>query len=52
MVKVELNYNPYLLETNIKFNGQMPRINSLVEKYQQNTLQTWVDKMPSIFLMK
>ena len=49
MVKVELNYNPYLLETNIKFNGQMPRINSLVEKYQQNTLQTWVDKMPSIF---
>lgn len=49
MVKVELSYNPYLLETNIKFNGQEPRINSLVEKYQHNILQTWVSKIPSIF---
>lgn len=49
MVKVELSYNPYLLETKIKFNGQEPRINSLVEKYQHNILQTWVSKIPSIF---
>ena len=49
MVKAELNYNPYLLETKIKFNGQEPRINSLVEKYQQETLQNWMKKIPSIF---
>lgn len=49
MVKAELNYNPYLMETNIKFNGQVPRINSLVEKYQQETLQNWIKKIPSIF---
>ena len=34
MVKAELSYNPYLLETKIKFNGEKPRINSLVEKLQ------------------
>lgn len=49
MVKAELSYNPYLLETNIKFNGKIPRINSLVEKYQQNVLQDWVMRIPSIF---
>lgn len=49
MVKAELSYNPYLLETKIKFNGQEPRINSLVEKYQQETLQNWVRRIPSIF---
>lgn len=49
MVKVELSYNPYLLETKITFNGQEPRINSLVEKYQQETLQNWVRRIPSIF---
>ena len=49
MVKAELSYNPYLLETKIKFNGQEPRINSLVEKYQNDTLQNWIKKIPSIF---
>lgn len=49
MVKAELSYNPYLLETKIKFNGQEPRINSLVEKYQHETLQNWIMKIPSIF---
>lgn len=49
MVKVEVNYNPYLKEIGIKFNGQNPRINSIVEKYQQVILQTWISKMPTIF---
>lgn len=49
MVKAELSYNPYLLETSIKFNGRKPRINSLVEKYHQNVLQSWVSRIPSIF---
>ena len=49
MVKAELNYNPYLLETSIKFNGQEPRINSLVEKFQDDPLQSWVRRIPEIF---
>ena len=38
MVKVELSYNPYLQETDIKFNGQSLRINSHVEKYMDKTV--------------
>ena len=49
MIKVELNYNPYLLETTVKFNGIEPRINSLVEKYQNGSLQKWVRMIPEIF---
>lgn len=49
MVKVELSYNPYLLETNIKFNNLEPKVNSLVEKYQQAKLQSWISKLPQIF---
>ena len=48
MVKVELSYNPYLLETNIKFNGQIPRINSLVEKYQKNVLLVYLLKLEKL----
>ena len=49
MVKAELNYNPYLLETKITFNGREPKINSLVEKYRKNMLQDWIAKLPDIF---
>lgn len=49
MVKAELYYNPYLLETIVKFNGHMPKINSLVEKHLTGALQAWVDKIPGIF---
>ena len=49
MVKAELSYNPYLLETKVRFNGQAPRINSLVEKYDQSMLQTWIKQIPEIF---
>ena len=49
MVHAELNYNPYLLKTEVRFNGNPPRINSLVEKYQGENLQTWVNEIPSIF---
>ena len=44
MIKAELIYNPYLLETEVRFNGNPPRINSLVEKYQKEKLQTWVSE--------
>lgn len=49
MVKTELIYNPYLMETMVRFNGQAPKINSLVEKYQDNKLQDWINKIPGIF---
>ncbi len=49
MVRAEMIYNPYLLETEVRFNGNPPRINSLVEKYQGKKLQTWVNDVPAIF---
>jgi molybdopterin converting factor small subunit len=49
MVKAELSYNPYLLETVVKFNGREPKINSLVEKYRAGKLQAWIAKLPDIF---
>ena len=49
MVKAELSYNPYLQKTEIRFNGQSPRINSHVEKYLDKKLQTWIHKLPYIF---
>ena len=49
MIKAELTYNPYLMKTEIKFNGQPPHINSLVEKYQDGRLQDWIKELPKIF---
>lgn len=49
MVKAELQYNPYNLSTSIRFNGQTPRINSLVEKYQSGSLRDWVSMIPKVF---
>lgn len=49
MVKAELSYNPYLLETKVKFNGQEPKINSLVEKYENDKLQTWLSEIRNVF---
>ena len=49
MVNAELIHNPYLLQTSVKFNGQVPRINSQVEKYDTATLKDWIEKVPQIF---
>ncbi len=49
MIKAELSYNPYVKETQVKFNGQPPRINSLIEKYQNRPLQDWISDIPMIF---
>lgn len=49
MVHAELIHNPYLLQTTVKFNGQSPRINSQIEKYEKMTLKDWVEKIPQIF---
>lgn len=47
-VKVNLDYNPYLMEYNTLFNGKEPRINSAIEKYTKYPLQMWVNEVPHI----
>lgn len=49
MISAELQHNPYLLETDVKFNGQSPRINSQIEKYEKQLLSDWVKNVPRIF---
>lgn len=49
MVNAELNHNPYLLLTSVKFNGQAPKINSQIEKYEHQPLKDWVHLVPGIF---
>lgn len=49
MISAELEHNPYLLETDVKFNGQSPKINSQVEKYENQLLSDWVKNIPKIF---
>ena len=48
MVKVKMDYNPYLMETKVRFNEKDPRINSLIEKYYEYPIQMWVEHIPSI----
>lgn len=49
MVNAELQHNPYLLETQVKFNGQTPKINSQIEKYENKLLSDWVRDVPRMF---
>lgn len=49
MVNAELQHNPYLLETEVKFNGQNPKINSQIEKYENKLLADWVKDVPRMF---
>lgn len=49
MISAELQHNPYLLETDVKFNGQSPKINSQIEKYENQLLSDWVKNVPKIF---
>ncbi len=49
MIHAKLSHNPYLLKTVVTFNGQEPRINSQIEKYESCPLADWVDRVPEIF---
>ena len=49
MIKAELIHNPYLLETTVRFNGKEPRINCQIEKYENQALNMWVERIPEIF---
>ncbi|MBR1507557.1 MAG: hypothetical protein IJ619_06110 [Eubacterium sp.] len=48
MVKVKIDYNPYLMACKVEFNGKEPHINSLVEKYDKTPLQIWMNQIPHI----
>lgn len=48
MVKVNIEYNPYIMDFKAKFNGKEPRINSLIEKYEMHPLQEWLGDVPEI----
>lgn len=49
MVNAELQHNPYLLETEVKFNGQESKINSQIEKFENKLLADWVRDVPRMF---
>jgi len=49
MVKAELHHNPYLIETDVLFNGNKPRINCKIEKYRNKPLKDWVSNVPDLF---
>ena len=49
MISVELQNNPYLLETHVRFNGQRPKINCQIENYENQLLSDWVSNVPQIF---
>lgn len=49
MISAELKHNPYLLETEVKFNGQSPKINSQIEKYENKLLSDWMRDVPKMF---
>ena len=49
MVYAELIHNPYLLKTDVIFNGQSPKINSQIEKHEHTMLKDWIDLVPEIF---
>lgn len=49
MTKVQVEYNPYVRETKVLFNGNKPRINSIVEKYKKYLLNDWINEVPIVF---
>lgn len=49
MVRAEISYNPYLLETKVMFNNQPPKMNSRVNKFTGAKLQSWLNELPGIF---
>lgn len=49
MVRAEISYNPYLLETKVIFNNQPPKMNSRVNKFTRAKLQSWLNELPGIF---
>ena len=49
MITAELTHNPYLVTTTVRFNGQAPKINSAIEKFESQSLVDWANEVPRIF---
>ena len=49
MVSAELSHNPFLLETEVLFNGRAPRFNSAAKKHEHQALVEWAREVPRIF---
>ena len=49
MIKAELSYNPYILESKALFNGKEPHANSAIKKYEKERLQDWINEVPYVF---
>lgn len=47
-VVVNLDYNPYTLETRLTLNEKKPRVNCFIEKYTDQILQNWVSQLPNL----
>ncbi len=49
MIKADLKYNPYTRRIKVEFNGNPPRVNCMIEKYNDRPLQDWITDIPQIF---
>jgi len=49
MKKVTIKYNPYLISTQIKVDGQSPKVNSSLN-VDNSRLQEWVERLPQILI--
>jgi len=49
MIKAELSYNPYILESKTLFNGKEPHANTAIKKYEKERLQDWINEVPHVF---
>lgn len=50
MKNVSIKYNPYLLKTEIKIDGEVPKSNSSLH-FGKQRLQEWAEKFVAIFGM-
>ena len=48
MISADLLHNPFLLETEVLFNGRAPQMNSAVHKYDKRPFVDWVNEVPRI----
>ena len=49
MITCQLTHNPYLLTTDVLFNGHEPKVNSAVEKFEGRPLVDWAKEIPRTF---
>ena len=50
MKKITIKYNPYLVQTQIRIDGQKPKGNSSLIIRDGMRLQEWIERLPEILL--